>query len=269
MFNKDDIVLIKDKKSIFNNYEAVVLESDDFESKVKLEFKTNDGDKTIINLFPNDVLELISNKNLTEQVKFDKIKGLSSLKINTINSEVKKEMVKHTSNKQQAKKLTEQEFKLWCADNDVSYFTQEINENYDLNVRKNGKIFGRYNFKTHILKLVEEKENKINEDVDNDNKKSDYDWLQDYVMSNDNLDDKNIVPGWQLASRIATAENICVTEVIDYALEHEKNYNVFLVKAEPTFSKYIIASKDFKEEDLLNDFCSYLQGTVTIEKITK
>lgn len=93
--------------------------------------------------------------------------------------------------------------------------------------------------------------------------KEEIDIIEDYVFFED-IDGKKI-PTWFFIDKIATAEGMGVDKVFDEATKHK--YNLFMIEAEPNFSKVVVAAKGLNEDDIFADYADYLQGNARVTKM--
>ena len=77
------------------------------------------------------------------------------------------------------------------------------------------------------------------------------------------LDDKEY-PSWEFVSVIATAENISDDSVIQEA--HDRGFKVFLIQAS-NYEKFVVAAEKITEDDIMEDFASYLEGNPKVTEI--
>ena len=141
-------------------------------------------------------------------------------------------------------------------DDKMEYFTQNF-LNSELGVISNDNINeGGLNMqpKKDIVK------NKI-EVVGDINNKGDL--IKDYVTFEDI--DGNKIPTWFFIDKIAAAEGLNASDLIAYASSH--GYNLYVVEAEPNFSRVVVADKKLNSEEIFNDYASYLQGNAKVIKM--
>ena len=77
------------------------------------------------------------------------------------------------------------------------------------------------------------------------------------------LDDKEYA-SWEFVSVIATAENISEDSVIQEA--HDRGFKVFLIQAS-NYEKFVVAAEKITEDDIMEDFASYLEGNPKVTEI--
>lgn len=159
-------------------------------------------------------------------------------------------------------KLTESELKAWCSDNDANYYTQDIKDDKVI-IRGLNEDLGEYNFKTKELKVFDYSgttvdENELDEVEDDDN------YIRDYVYDIDMLDEKTEIPSWEFASIIATAEDTTEDAVITEA--HDRGFKVYLITAS-NYEKLVVASEKITEEDIMDDFAAYLEGSPKVTEV--
>ena len=157
-------------------------------------------------------------------------------------------------------KLTEEELKAWCSDNDANYYTQDIKDDKVI-IRGLNEDLAEYNFKTKELKVFDysgTKTPETKEDEDDDN------YIRDYVYDIDMIDEKTEIPSWEFASIIATAEDTTEDAVVTEA--HDRGFKVFLITASE-YEKLVIASEKVTEEDIMNDFAAYLEGNPKVTEV--
>ena len=167
---------------------------------------------------------------------------------------------KMLSSKNESLKLTEEELKAWCSDNDANYYTQDIKDDKVI-IRGLNEDLAEYNFKTKELKVFDysgTKTPETKEDEDDDN------YIRDYVYDIDMIDEKTEIPSWEFASIIATAEDTTEDAVVTEA--HDRGFKVFLITASE-YEKLVIASEKITEEDIMNDFASYLEGNPKVTEV--
>ena len=165
---------------------------------------------------------------------------------------------KNTTN--ESLKLTEEELKAWCSDNDANYYTQDIKDDKVI-IRGLNEDLGEYDFKTKELKVFDysgttTQEQDLEDDYDDN-------YIRDYVYDVDMLDDKEY-PSWEFVSVIATAENISDDSVIEEA--HNRGFKVFIIQAS-NYEKVVVAAEKITEEDIMEDFASYLEGNPKVTEI--
>lgn len=164
------------------------------------------------------------------------------------------------SAKNESLKLTEEELKNWCSDNDANYYTQDIKDDKVI-IRGLKEDLAEYDFKTKELKVFDysgttTQEQDLEEDYDDN-------YIRDYVYDVDMLDDKEY-PSWEFVSVIATAENISDDSVIEEA--HNRGFKVFIIQAS-NYEKVVVAAEKITEEDIMEDFASYLEGNPKVTEI--
>lgn len=173
-----------------------------------------------------------------------------------------KKRYKDLTDKKESLKLTEEELKAWCSDNDANYYTQDIKDDKVI-IRGLNEDLGEYNFKTKELKVFDYSgttvdENALEENEDDDN------YIRDYVYDIDMIDEKTEIPTWEFASVIATAEDTTEDAVITEA--HDRGFKVYLITASE-YEKLVVASEKIKEEDIMDDFASYLEGNPKVTEV--
>lgn len=164
--------------------------------------------------------------------------------------------------KNESLKLTEEELKAWCSDNDANYYTQDIKDDKVI-IRGLNEDLAEYDFKTKELKVFDYSgttvdENALEENEDDDN------YIRDYVYDIDMIDEKTEIPSWEFASIIATAEDTTEDAVVTEA--HDKGFKVYLITASE-YEKLVVASEKITEEDIMNDFASYLEGNPKVTEV--
>ena len=164
------------------------------------------------------------------------------------------------SAKNESLKLTEEELKNWCSDNDANYYTQDI-KNDKVIIRGLKEDLAEYDFKTKELKVFDysgttTQEQDLEDDYDDN-------YIRDYVYDVDMLDDEEY-PSWEFVSVIATAENISDDSVIQEA--HDRGFKVFLIQAS-NYEKFVVAAEKITEDDIMEDFASYLEGNPKVTEI--
>lgn len=165
---------------------------------------------------------------------------------------------KNTTN--ESLKLTEEELKAWCSDNDANYYTQDIKDDKVI-IRGLNEDLAEYDFKTKELKVFDysgttTQEQDLEDDYDDN-------YIRDYVYDVDMLDDKEY-PSWEFVSVIATAENISDDSVIEEA--HNRGFKVFIIQAS-NYEKVVVAAEKITEDDIMEDFASYLEGNPKVTEI--
>ena len=164
------------------------------------------------------------------------------------------------NSKNESLKLTEEELKNWCSDNDANYYTQDIKNNKVI-IRGLKEDLAEYDFKTKELKVFHYSATTTQEqDLEDD---YDDNYIRDYVYDVDMLDDKEY-PSWEFVSVIATAENISDDSVIQEA--HDRGFKVFLIQAS-NYEKFVVAAEKITEDDIMEDFASYLEGNPKVTEI--
>ena len=157
-------------------------------------------------------------------------------------------------------KLTEEELKAWCSDNDANYYTQDIKNNKVI-IRGLKEDLAEYDFKTKELKVFDYSGTTTqDQDLEDD---YDDNYIRDYVYDVDMLDDKEY-PSWEFVSVIATAENISDDAVMQEA--HDRGFKVFLIQAS-NYEKFVVAAEKITEDDIMEDFASYLEGNPKVTEI--
>ena len=166
------------------------------------------------------------------------------------------------TNKKESLKLTEEELKAWCSDNDANYYTQDIKDDKVI-IRGLNEDLAEYDFKTKELKVFDYSgttvdENELDEAEDDDN------YIRDYVYDIDMVDEKTEIPSWEFASIIATAEDTTEDAVITEA--HDRGFKVYLITAS-NYEKLVVASEKVTEEDIMDDFAAYLEGSSKVTEV--
>ena len=159
-------------------------------------------------------------------------------------------------------KLTEEELKAWCSDNDANYYTQDIKDDKVI-IRGLNEDLGEYNFKTKELKVFDYSGTTVDENVLDENEDDD-NYIRDYVYDIDMIDEKTEIPTWEFASVIATAEDTTEDAVITEA--HDRGFKVYLITASE-YEKLVVASEKITEEDIMNDFAAYLEGNPKVTEV--
>ena len=174
--------------------------------------------------------------------------------------EIERQLKNKLNKKNESLKLTEEELKAWCSDNDANYYTQDI-KNDKVIIRGLKEDLAEYDFKTKELKVFDYS-GTTTQDPDLED---DYDdnYIRDYVYDVDMLDDKEY-PSWEFVSVIATAENISDDSVIQEA--HDRGFKVFLIQAS-NYEKFVVAAEKITEDDIMEDFASYLEGNPKVTEI--
>ena len=286
MFKKDDKVKVVKGIKAFEGLTGTVLDTNGNQVKVKLNL-SNDSElqKNLINVFEAYQLELESLDLLKEDnVSFDndvkpekKIccicgeeytgygNNAEPYKEGYCCDECNKKFVipaRLKNNNNESLKLTEEELKAWCSDNDANYYTQDIKDDKVI-IRGLNEDLAEYDFKTKELKVFDYSgttvdENELDEAEDDDN------YIRDYVYDIDMVDEKTEIPSWEFASIIATAEDTTEDAVITEA--HDRGFKVYLITAS-NYEKLVVASEKVTEEDIMDDFAAYLEGSSKVTEV--
>ena len=157
-------------------------------------------------------------------------------------------------------KLTVEELKAWCSDHDANYYTQDIKDDRVI-IRGLNEELAEYNFKTKELKVFDYSGTTTpeQEEVEYDDN-----YIRDYVYDIDMIDEKTEIPSWEFASVIATAEDVSEEQVITEA--HDRGFKAFLIQAS-NYEKVAIASEKITEDDIMDDFASYLEGNPKVTEL--
>ena len=164
------------------------------------------------------------------------------------------------SQENESLKLTVEELKAWCSDNDANYYTQDIKDDKVI-IRGLNEDLAEYDFKTKELKVFDYSGTttpETKEDEDDDN------YIRDYVYDIDMMDEKTEIPSWEFVSIIATAEDTTEDAVVTEA--HDRGFKVFLITASE-YEKLVVASEKITEEDIMDDFASYLEGNPKVTEV--
>ena len=177
-------------------------------------------------------------------------------------NEIEKELKNKLNSKNESLKLTEQELKAWCSDNDANYYTQDIKDDKVI-IRGINEDLAEYNFKTKELKVFDYSgttvdENELDEAEDDDN------YIRDYVYDIDMEDEKTEIPSWEFVSVIATAEDTTEDAVVTEA--HDRGFKVFIITAS-NYEKLVVASEKITEQDIMDDFAAYLEGNPKVSEL--
>ena len=177
-------------------------------------------------------------------------------------NEIEKEIKNKLNSKNESLKLTEQELKAWCSDNDANYYTQDIKDDKVI-IRGINEDLAEYNFKTKELKVFDYSgttvdENELDEAEDDDN------YIRDYVYDIDMEDEKTEIPSWEFVSVIATAEDTTEDAVVTEA--HDRGFKVFIITAS-NYEKLVVASEKITEQDIMDDFAAYLEGNPKVSEL--
>ena len=164
------------------------------------------------------------------------------------------------NSKNESLKLTEEELKAWCSDNDANYYTQDIKDDKVI-IRGLNEELAEYDFKTKELKVFDYSGTTSEEE---DEEEYDDNYIRDYVYDIDMLDEKTEIPSWEFASIIATAEDTTEDAVITEA--HDRGFKVYLITAS-NYEKLVVASEKITEEDIMEDFASYLEGSPKVTEV--
>ena len=286
MFKKDDKVKVIKGIKAFEGLTGTVLDTNGSQVKVKLNMSEDaEVQKNIINIFEDYQLELESLDLLKEEAEatFDndetekqvccicgeEYKGYGN------NAEPYKKgrccdqcnmkfvipyrLSQLRSTKNESLKLTEEELKAWCSDNDANYYTQDIKDDKVI-IRGLKEDLAEYDFKTKELKVFDYSGTTTQEQ---DLEDEDDNYIRDYVYDVDMLDDEEY-PSWEFVSVIATAENISEDSVIQEA--HDRGFKVFLIQAS-NYEKFVVAAEKITEDDIMEDFASYLEGNPKVTEI--
>lgn len=287
MFKKDDKVKVIKGIKAFEGLTGTVLDTNGSQVKVKLNMSEDaEVQKNIINIFEDYQLELESLDLLKEEAEVTFDNDETEKQVCCIcgeeytgygnNAEPYKEgrccdecnrkfvipsrLNKLRSTKNESLKLTEEELKNWCSDNDANYYTQDIKDDKVI-IRGLNEDLAEYDFKTKELKVFDysgttTQEQDLEDDYDDN-------YIRDYVYDVDMLDDKEY-PSWEFVSVIATAENISDDSVIQEA--HDRGFKVFLIQAS-NYEKFVVAAEKITEDDIMEDFASYLEGNPKVTEI--
>ena len=244
-FKKNDKVKIISGGKPFQGLYGTVISSDDYGVKVRVNFSENEEEnRKVVNIFDENDLQLSENEDLN----------------------------KGDSNMDNQVKLTEEELKHWCSDNDANFYTQDIIDN-KVEIRGINEVLGVYDFETSILTLNEslydtdtipELDGEHNEDIIPDLDTQEDDFIHDYVFDVNIRDEKEVVPSWEFVGKIATAE--CVDDSVVFAKAEEKGYKLFCIEA-PGFSKMVVAAKGITKEDIYGDYADYLEGNARVIEV--
>lgn len=287
MFKKDDKVKVIKGIKAFEGLTGTVLDTNGSQVKVKLNMSEDaEVQKNIINIFEDYQLELESLDLLKEEaeVAFDNDEtekqvccicgeeytgygnNAEPYKKGRCCNECNRKFVipsrlsQLRKSKNESLKLTEEDLKNWCSDNDANYYTQDIKNNKVI-IRGLKEDLAEYDFKTKELKVFDysgttTQEQDLEDDYDDN-------YIRDYVYDVDMLDDKEY-PSWEFVSVIATAENISDDSVIQEA--HDRGFKVFLIQAS-NYEKFVVAAEKITEDDIMEDFASYLEGNPKVTEI--
>ena len=167
---------------------------------------------------------------------------------------------KEVNRKNESLKLTEEELKAWCSDNDANYYTQDIKDDKVI-IRGLNEDLAEYDFKTKELKVFDysgttTQEQDLEEDYDDN-------YIRDYVYDVDMLDEEEY-PSWEFVSVIATSEDIPEDSVIEEA--HNRGFKVFIIQA-ANYEKFVVAAEKITEEDIMEDFAAYLEGNPKVTEM--
>ena len=286
MFKKDDKVKVIKGIKAFEGLTGTVLDTNGSQVKVKLNMSEDaEVQKNIINIFEDYQLELESLDLLKEEAEatFDndetekqvccicgeEYKGYGNnaepYKKGRCCDQCNRKFVipsrlnKLRNSKNESLKLTEEELKAWCSDNDANYYTQDIKDDKVI-IRGLKEDLAEYDFKTKELKVFDYSGTTTQEQ---DLEDEDDNYIRDYVYDVDMLDDEEY-PSWEFVSVIATAENISDDSVIQEA--HDRGFKVFLIQAS-NYEKFVVAAEKITEDDIMEDFASYLEGNPKVTEI--
>ena len=287
MFKKDDKVKVIKGIKAFEGLTGTVLDTNGSQVKVKLNMSEDaEVQKNIINIFEDYQLELESLDLLKEEAEATFDNDETEKQVCCIcgknytgygnNAEPYKKgrccdecnmkfvipdrLSKLRKTKNESLKLTEEELKSWCSDNDANYYTQDI-KNDKVIIRGLKEDLAEYDFKTKELKVFDYSGTTTqDQDLEDD---YDDNYIRDYVYDVDMLDDEEY-PSWEFVSVIATAENISDDSVIQEA--HDRGFKVFLIQAS-NYEKFVVAAEKITEDDIMEDFASYLEGNPKVTEI--
>ena len=287
MFKKDDKVKVIKGIKAFEGLTGTVLDTNGSQVKVKLNMSEDaEVQKNIINIFEDYQLELESLDLLKEEAEATFDNDENEKQVCCIcgeeyegygnNAEPYKEgrccdkcnmkfvipyrLSQLRSAKNESLKLTEEELKAWCSDNDANYYTQDIKNNKVI-IRGLKEDLAEYDFKTKELKVFDYSGTTTQEQDLEDEYDDNY--IRDYVYDVDMLDDEEY-PSWEFVSVIATSENISEDSVIQEA--HDRGFKVFLIQAS-NYEKFVVAAEKITEDDIMEDFASYLEGNPKVTEI--
>lgn len=286
MFKKDDKVKVIKGIKAFEGLTGTVLDTNGSQVKVKLNMSEDaEVQKNIINVFEDYQLELESLDLLKEEAEATFDNDETEKQVCCIcgeeytgygnNAEPYKEgrccdgcnmkfvipyrLSQLRKDKNESLKLTEEELKAWCSDNDANYYTQDIKDDKVI-IRGLKEDLAEYDFKTKELKVFDYSGTTTQEQ---DLEDEDDNYIRDYVYDVDMLDDEEYA-SWEFVPVIATAENISEDSVIQEA--HDRGFKVFLIQAS-NYEKFVVAAEKITEEDIMEDFASYLEGNPKVTEI--
>ena len=278
MFKKDDKVKVIKGIKAFEGLTGTVLDTNGSQVKVKLNMSEDaEVQKNIINVFEDYQLELESLDLLKEEAEATFDNDETEKQVCCIcgeeytgygnNAEPYKEgrccdkcnmkfvipyrLSQLRKDKNESLKLTEEELKAWCSDNDANYYTQDIKDDKVI-IRGLKEDLAEYDFKTKELKVFDYSGTTTQEQDLEDEYDDNY--IRDYVYDVDMLDDEEY-PSWEFVSEIATAENIS-----------DRGFKVFLIHAS-NYEKFVVAAEKITEDDIMEDFASYLEGNPKVTEI--
>lgn len=226
--NKVEIVNTND---MWEGKHGTVLSQEDNEVTVRVNFETDEGTQSVIEIFDEENLEMErENESLNEELTLDK--GHYDLLPGFV-CELLDKLIKEYGEKP------------WFKD-----FWKEYKEHVIVT------DMHRIKMPNYFLKKYIEKDESLNESL---NYEKVEDFIHPYVYLKD-FDDEEI-PSWNFVLKIAAAEN--VEEGVILKCAEDNKYKLFAVEA-PEFFKMIVAAKEVKLEDIQEQYADFLQGNAII-----
>lgn len=292
--NKNDKVMIVNTNDIWQGKSGIVLSiSDDkllnssgedvTEVKVKVHFDSDNLNKSIIQTFPLNCLELYAVENLNEAVE-----DLADIDLNSkddfINYFIGKKCKFKGFNYSELYAKHEQEDGTFEYDKeDLEYINYYRDlEKLDCEITSCVLIDSFDEFETpeenfnsaywavefsngDTLPAICGSDLELTENLfESLSKKAPdlVDYIRDYVYA-DSIDDENL-PSWFFVNKIAAAENVTEDDVLKVAKYFK--YKIYAIIANH-FYKKVVAAPACTEEMIYNDYADYLNGTVVVKEV--
>ena len=90
------------------------------------------------------------------------------------------------------------------------------------------------------------------------------DIFKDYVYFEDSKGKK--IPSWIIIDKIATAENVCVSDLMQLLYSVKTKYKIYRIDA-PNFTRMIVAAPQISAKDIQEDFADYLLGKSIVTEV--
>lgn len=90
------------------------------------------------------------------------------------------------------------------------------------------------------------------------------DIFKDYVYIEDSNGKK--IPSWIIIDKIATAENVCVSDLMQLLYSVKTKYKIYRIDA-PNFTRMVVAAPQISAKDIQEDFADYLLGKSIVTEI--